>query len=104
VSQPVSDLFGIKVLGSCYPPCPERLWAVVEGSFGPAKSLGGWVFREGPWRRLDDTAKWRAVYYGQDQPDHTGEPYVFTQCPWCGKDLAPPPDDEGLEDEQADGC
>jgi hypothetical protein len=23
---------------------------------------------------------------------------VFTCCPWCGKDLAAPPDDEGLTD------
>ncbi len=96
-------IFGVRVLGICSPPCSERLLAIVENQFGPAKSLGGWVFRDGPYRKLDELAKWRAVYYGQEQPDHTGEGYRFVTCPWCGRDLPPPPDDEGLED-QADGC
>lgn len=81
-----------RTLGNCYPPCPERLEAVIENAFGPAKSLGGWVFREGPFRE----PSWRARYYGFD--DTHGKPYVWVTCPWCGKDLAPPPDDEGLAD------
>jgi hypothetical protein len=72
--------------------------AVVSDAFGPARSLGGWVFREGPVRRLNEAAKWKAAYFGQEIEDHTHEPYVFTVCPFCGKDLAPPPDDEGLGD------
>lgn len=100
----MSDPGAIRTLGPCSPPCPERLWAVVHNEFGPAKSLGGWIFREGPFRALGDLVKWRAVYYGQEQVDHSGEPYVWVTCPWCGRDLAPPPDDEALEDEQADGC
>ena len=92
-----------RVLGSCSPPCPERLLAIVNDEFGPAKSLGGWVFKDGPYRELDLNAKYRAIYFGTEPPeDHTGEHYVFTSCPWCGKDLAPPPDDEGLETD--DGC
>lgn len=82
----------LRVLGSCYPPCRERLASILENTFGPAKSLGGWVFRDGPYRE----STWRARYYGFD--DTTGQPYVFTNCPWCGRDLAPPPDDEGLGD------
>jgi len=67
--------------------------AIVQNEFGPAKSLGGWIFREGPFR----SQTWRARYYGV-KPDHTGEPYVWAHCcPFCGRDLPPPPDDEGLE-------
>jgi hypothetical protein len=92
-----------RTLGSCSPPCPERLMAVVHNQFGPAKSLGGWVFREGPVRQLNEAAKWKAAYFGQEIADHSHEPYVFTQCPFCGRDLAPPPDDEGIEATD-DGC
>ena len=87
-----------KTLGSCYPPCTDRLMAIVHNEFGPAKSLGGWVFRDGPYR----AKTWRATYYHPDVMDHTGEPVVFVSCPWCGGELAPPPDDEGLETD--DGC
>jgi hypothetical protein len=87
-----------RTLGSCYPPCPERLLAVVNNQFGPARSLGGWVFREGPERRLNEAAKWKAAYFGQEIEDHSHEPYVHTCCPFCGRDLAPPPDDEGIEE------
>ena len=91
-----------RVLGSCYPPCPERFIAICNEEFGPAKSLGGYVFRDGPYRRFtqSEAAKWRAIYYGVE--DHTGEPMVFTVCPWCGGELKPPADDEGLEAD--DGC
>jgi len=88
----------MKVLGSCYPPCPERLRAIYDDEFGPAKTLGGWVFRNGPERRLNEGAKWRSAYYGIELEDHTHEPYTYTQCPWCGKDLAPPSSDDGLGD------
>ena len=94
----MSDLDKIKVLGWCNPPCPERRDALYEDTFGPARVLGGWVFREGPFRHLDDNAKYRARYYGLPEPeDHSGEHYVFTSCPWCGRDLPAPPDDDGLE-------
>ena len=87
-----------RVLGSCYPPCPDRLRALVNEEFGPARTLGGWVFRDGPVRQLNEGAKWKAAYFGQEIADHTHEPYTWVTCPFCGKDLAPPPDDEGLGD------
>ncbi len=104
MSNPLPEIPSVKVLGVCLPTCPERLMAIVDQEFGPAATLGGWVFRDGPYRELDIAAKWKAKYYGEEIEDHTGEHYVFTSCPWCGRDLPPPPDDEGLEDEQADGC
>lgn len=88
------------VLGSCYPPCAERFIAICQDEFGPAKSLGGWIFRDGPYRQASWKDWNRARYYGIE--DHTGQPYIWVSCPWCGKDLAPPPDDEGLETD--DGC
>ena len=95
----MSDLEKLQVLGNCSPPCVERLVAIVEQEFGPARVLGGWVFRDGPYRKLDDLAKWKAAYYEEEAPtDHTGEPYAWVTCPFCGRDLPPPPDDEGLED------
>lgn len=99
--DPLADLW---TLGPCSPPCPERLWAVVHNEFGPARVLGGWVFRDGPFRELNDNAKWKAVYYDRPEPtDHTGEPYAWVDCPFCGRSLPEPPDNEGLED-PADGC
>jgi hypothetical protein len=93
------DLSKLTTLGSCYPPCPERLHALVNEEFGPAKTLGGWVFRDGPTRVLNEGAKWREAYFGRELEDHTHEPYVWAHsCPWCGRDLPPPPDDEGLGD------
>jgi hypothetical protein len=86
-----------RTLGQCSPPCRERLEAIIEDRFGPAKSLGGWVFREGPYRM----ATWRARYYGME--DHSGEPFSFVSCPFCGGELPPPPDDEGLHGSEDGG-
>ncbi len=84
-----------RVRGACYPPCAERFIAICNEEFGPAKTLGGWVFRDGPVRRVS----WQVRYTCEDAALHAGEPYVWVTCPYCGGDLGPPPDDEGLEGE-----
>jgi hypothetical protein len=80
----------------CNPPGPERLLAVIEERFMPAKSLGGWVWLDAPLRQAswhgNKAAQWRAAYYGI--PDHTGEPIVFTSCVFCGGTLPDPADDD----------
>jgi hypothetical protein len=82
----------------CSPPCAERHEAVVDEQFLPARSLGGWIFRDGPERQLNEGAKWKAAYFGQELEDHTHEPYTWVSCPFCGGALPAPPDDEGLGD------
>jgi hypothetical protein len=82
----------------CDPPCGRRLLAVIEESFLPARTLGGWVFPGAPERQLNEGAKWKAAYFGQELEDHTHEPFVFVCCPWCGGELPAPPNDEGLGD------
>ena len=72
------------------PPCKERLFAIVEEKFLPARSLGGWVWTDAPLRSMS----FRAKYYNQDTPDHSGEPIVFVDCPFCGGALPFPLDDE----------
>jgi hypothetical protein len=74
----------------CSPPCDERLLAVIEETFLPAKTLGGWVWTELPLRQQT----FRARFFHEDVANHSGEPVVLVDCPWCGGALPPPPDDD----------
>jgi hypothetical protein len=74
----------------CHPPCEGRLRAVIEERFLPAKSLGGWVWLDAPLRQMN----WRVKYMHEGMPDHSGEPFVFRECVFCGGTLPEPPDDD----------
>lgn len=89
-----------RTIRPCHPPCAERLMAVIEERFLPAKSLGGWVWLDAPLRRMS----WRVRYLNEGTPDHSGEPYVYaTTCPFCGGDLPPAPDDDWCLDGETGG-
>ena len=83
----------------CYPPCEQRLLAVIDEEIMPARSLGGWVMPDAPLRQKS----WRAQFYHPETPDCTGRPLVLTVCPWCGGELPPPSDDDWFLGDD-DGC
>ena len=66
--------------------CAKRLAAQAQGEFVFLPHAKAWVFtgEDVPRRALT----WRARYYLKDgEPDHTGEPYHWTCCPFCGGEL-----------------
>jgi hypothetical protein len=81
--------------------CDARGEAMRRGDFLPLTA--GWVFPHDPPRVATDA--WRSKYHGT--ANHTGEPYVWRECPFCGhalpgcgsmggkKQEAPPANPEG---------
>lgn len=84
------DTSWIKTVTACVPTCKERQAAMCDEVFLPAKSLGGWIFIDGPYRQLADLIKWKNIYFGNELEDHSGKPYVWIVCPFCGGDLPAP--------------
>jgi hypothetical protein len=74
---------------------------MARGQFILSRTHEGWVFTEGPMRRMSPMA----AYYANERGvmNHTGEPFVWVTCPFCGGDLPIP--DGGLmwEKSQGDG-
>ncbi len=68
--------------------CEERQLATARGHFLLSRTHEGWIFLEGPMRRMSPMA----AYYGNERGvmNHTGEPYTWVTCPWCAGDLSPP--------------
>lgn len=60
--------------------CAARVLAEDAKQFVYAKPFKGYVFPNGVTRRCTKEP-W------QVSENHTGDPYVFTTCPWCGRDL-----------------
>lgn len=58
--------------------CLERLVAVGRGDFFCLAEKGGWAFVDGPFR----SRTMRGVL--NETEDHTGEPYLYHACPFCG--------------------
>lgn len=71
--------------------CDDRHFARFRGEFVFMERWAGWVFVEGPTRRMSPAAKYFALIDRSqfDHHDHTGEPFVWLTCPWCGGDLPP---------------
>lgn len=66
--------------------CAKRQAAQASGEFVFLPHARAWVFtdEEAPKRALT----WRARYYlPAGERDHTGEPYQWETCPFCGLDL-----------------
>lgn len=76
------------VLGPCR--CQARQAAQRTAFFLYSVHFGGWVFPDDARRVTFAKERWRGT-----TADHSGEPYVWHACPWCGGDL----EDDG----QADG-
>lgn len=75
--------------------CEDRERASESDGFQFIASLDGWCFTDGPRRRMTLTAQSFAVTRGIE--NHTGEPFVWTCCPFCGGELPRPT--LGWEDE-----
>lgn len=72
---------GHVIQGECY--CADRVAAVSEFFYWPERE--GWIFADSPLRHLTRGAN----YWKEERhvDDHSGEPFVWTSCPWCGADL-----------------
>lgn len=67
--------------------CDGRVDAMRRGDFVWNRDLKGWVDVTRPKRECL-TDRYRLSYYGME--DHTGEPYVWHDCPYCGSALPNP--------------
>jgi hypothetical protein len=66
--------------------CVERYTAFKSGEFLPSFPDGRWSFVNGPRRRMN----WQAYYRASERADfvdHRDEPYRWTNCPWCHGEL-----------------
>lgn len=77
------DPSGTLLSGICT--CTKRLTVQAAGEFVYEPHHRAWVFtgEDAPRRALS----WRARYYLEDGEDHTGEPYRWHCCPFCGSSL-----------------
>jgi hypothetical protein len=64
--------------------CAERLAAVRDEWFLYVPSHG-WFFTDGPTRSMSVRAAYFACERGIE--NHTGEPFYWTDCPFCGVEL-----------------
>ncbi len=69
-------------------PCPERLAAQRDHALWWDEARQGWVFPGAAPRRMSARARFLVFSERDDRahPDPTGEPYVWTVCPFCGGD------------------
>lgn len=75
------------LLGHCEArTCPERMRAMQVGEFVYSHDAPvGWIFVEHGVREWIGNARWTAGVYGT--ADHTGEPFTWSCCPFCGREL-----------------
>jgi hypothetical protein len=87
-------------LGACM--CMKRYRSQLRGDF--VRTPEGWRFTAGPSRAMSAKARYYAFADRGEFPheDHTGEPYYWTTCPFCGGDL-PGSAGWGPPSPQADG-
>lgn len=96
---PSSRNLAVEPVGRTIPPCicMDRVNATREGQFVWMPYWDGWIFTGDPLR------KWigAAIYYAGERgvTNHTGEPVVWHDCPFCGGELP----FLTLDGEQADG-
>lgn len=62
--------------------CPTRQQAQQTGAFVYSAEHDGWIFPDLPARKTK--RPWLTE-------NHTGDPYVYVTCPWCGRDLGDSP-------------
>jgi hypothetical protein len=79
--------------------CDDREQAERNGEFAYIAYYEGWCFTDGPLRRVSTLARSNGVLRGVEL--HSGEPYAWLDCPFCGAALPIPKDD--LPTFQADG-
>lgn len=72
--------------------CLDRERAMEADSFQYISAYDGWCFLDGPRRRMSSIALSLAATRGVD--NHSGEPFVWHDCPFCGGELPNPDADQ----------
>ena len=67
--------------------CKARYHAMAQGEFLWSDMAGGWVFVDLPTRNVNWRTRYIAGEQGRVIEDHTGEPYTWHDCPFCGFEL-----------------
>ena len=67
--------------------CKDRYHAMCCGEFLWSEIVGGWMFVDAPVRTMSWRTRYLANERGHIPDDHTGEPYRWYDCPWCGREL-----------------
>ena len=69
--------------------CPERMEAQARGEFFPDFENWGYVRTDIPLRKISGRAHYFIYVERQDlfHPDHSGKPFTWSNCPWCGEEL-----------------
>ena len=69
--------------------CPAREEAMASQTFRRSAAFGGWVLYDVPTRSMSKSARYWAFVDRSEYShhDHTGEPFVWECCPFCGLDL-----------------
>lgn len=69
--------------------CDRRRQAQASGELIYWEVARGWVFTDLPKRQMDARAKYYAFIDRSeyDHDDHSGEPFVFELCVFCGHEM-----------------
>lgn len=69
--------------------CDPRLDAQLDAVFIYLPLRRAWAFTDGSYRSMSAKARYYALIDRSEfhHVDHTGEPFAWESCPWCGCDL-----------------
>lgn len=84
--------------------CPQRLNAMGSNTFRFSHQWGGWYLTDAPTRSMSSRTRYMVYAERNDgaHEDHTGEPTVFQECPWCQHTLPGCLDDTSQADGEGD--
>jgi hypothetical protein len=69
--------------------CSAFYFARAKGEIVQNTGDGYWEIPADQPRRMGWKARYFARERNQDFTDHSGDPYAWFACPWCGGDLPP---------------
>lgn len=67
--------------------CASFYFACVKNEIIPNRDDGYWEIPADLPRRMGWRARFYAKQRNQNYIDHSGDPYAWFSCPWCGGDL-----------------
>lgn len=69
--------------------CPDRIMAMTAQTFRFSHQWGGWWMTTAPTRTMSSHARYYAFHERSEfrHEDHSDEPMIWRDCPWCGHSL-----------------